>query len=105
MFRGIADQNIVGIVAFLPWLARIAPDLTGYSKGLKLLAAPEALARDVINKHVDTYIPGHDRDFIDVTLTKIYNTVDPNSVFYKEIGCKYKNTNCHKKFNSNQLIK
>jgi hypothetical protein len=77
----------VGIAAFLPWLAKLAPELTGYSKGLKLLAAPDALGREVISKHVDNYKEGEERDFIDVALTKIYNTQDPTSMFYGEVGC------------------
>lgn len=91
ILSGIADQNIVGICAFLPWLAKLAPDLTGYSKGLKLLAAPEELARDVIGKHIKNHVAGDEKDFIDMTLTKIYNTVDTSSPFFGQIGRKLKN--------------
>ncbi|ODN05582.1 Methyl farnesoate epoxidase [Orchesella cincta] len=84
--EGIAEQNILGIAAFLPWLAKLAPDYTGYSKGLKFLGAPEGLFREVIRKHVETYVPGRERDFIDVTLTRIYSTTDPKSVFYGDVG-------------------
>ena len=37
---GIADQNIVGIAAFLPWLAKLAPNLSGYAKGMEYFGAP-----------------------------------------------------------------
>lgn len=56
------------------------------SKALKFLGAPEGVFREVIRKHVETYVAGRERDFIDVTLTKIYSTTDPNSVFYGEVG-------------------
>ncbi|XP_035711491.1 cytochrome P450 2C15 [Folsomia candida] len=82
----VSDQNIVGVGAFLPWLAKLAPDLTGYTTGLKLLAAPEQLARDVISSHVATHSQGQERDFIDMALTKIYTTTDPKSVFYGDFG-------------------
>jgi len=60
--------------------------LTGYSKGLKLLAAPDALGKEVIAKHEATYKKGEERDFIDVALTRIYNTTDPTSMFYGQVG-------------------
>lgn len=89
--RGFADQNIVGTVAFLPWLAKLAPEYTGYSKGLRYLGAPDKLLQDILKDHMETYEAGRERDFIDVALSRIYNESDPDSPFYKQVGCKCKN--------------
>ncbi|CAG7832972.1 unnamed protein product [Allacma fusca] len=88
MSDGIADQNIVGIAAFLPWLAKLFPTYTGYTKGLRYFEAPEQLVKEVVQKHVDSYVPGTEKDFIDVMLTKIYSTTEPSSMFYKNVGMK-----------------
>ena len=85
--RGISEQNIVGLGAFLPKLAKLFPNLSGYNKGMEYFGAPEDLAREIMQKQIDTYSAENERDFIDVGLTKIYSTDDPNSQFYKERGC------------------
>ncbi|CAG7819346.1 unnamed protein product [Allacma fusca] len=86
--EGFSDQNMVGITCFLPWLAKLLPDYTGYSKGLRYLEGPDQLGKDILRTHMETYNPDKERDFIDVALTRIYNTTDPKSMFYKDVGCK-----------------
>ena len=56
--------------------------------GINVIIVTEELAREIIEKHVNSYTPGNERDFIDVALTKIYDTTDPSSMFYKDVGIK-----------------
>ena len=79
---------MVGIAAFLPWLAKLAPELTGYAKGLRYLGGPDKLGRDILRTHMETYEPGRDRDFIDIALSRVYNETNPQSPFYKDVGRK-----------------
>ena len=83
---GFSDQNILGIAAFLPWLARLFPETTGYNKALKCLGAPLQLGEDIMERHRKNYVPGQEKDFIDCALTKVYATTDPTSAFYGELG-------------------
>ncbi|XP_035709480.1 cytochrome P450 2C23 isoform X2 [Folsomia candida] len=84
--EGLSDQNIVGIATFLPWLAKLIPNYSGYAKALKYFGAPEELATDIVQKHVKSYDPGNERDFIDQAMSKIYATTDESSMFYKDVG-------------------
>jgi len=78
----------VGIAAWLPRLAKLFPNFSGYNKGLKYLGAPEEMAAEIIKKHVETYNAGNEQDFIDHALTRVYNTTDSTSMFFKETGSK-----------------
>ncbi|CAG7829376.1 unnamed protein product [Allacma fusca] len=86
---GITDQNLIGIVVFLPWLGKIFPKMTGWAKAVKCLESPIQMAKNIVEKHKVKYSQGYETDFIDLALTKIYATTDPNSHFYQELGTKH----------------
>ncbi|CAG7727850.1 unnamed protein product, partial [Allacma fusca] len=86
---GVSDQSIMGIVVFLPWLGKLFPEMTGWNKALKCLDGPVQMVKSIIEKHEKKYSKGYESDFIDLVLTKIYTTTDPQSYFYKDLG--YKN--------------
>lgn len=84
--RGFIDPEVAGSLWFLPWLAKLMPDKSGYNDVVKAVGSLRTLIRDVLDEHKKTYQVGVYRDFIDVYLEKIYSTTDPTSSFYKEVG-------------------
>jgi len=57
---------------------------------MEYFGAPEDLVREIMSKHIATYDPNNERDFIDAGLTKVYSTKDQRSQFYGERGSKYR---------------
>ena len=86
--RGFIEPEQNGAVFFMPWLAKLAPELTGFSKVLTAVDEMNKMLREVINQHQNTLAEDYDRDFIDVSIRKIAETDDPTSSFYKENGSK-----------------
>jgi len=62
---------------------------------MEYFGAPETLIREVIHRHEETYSPGNEKDFIDHALTKIRETTDPNSMFFKDVGSNGQFQNSH----------
>lgn len=70
----------------MPWLAKLAPEKTGYTK---LLAAVEDLRNEfhiLIKKRQATHSKEFQNDFLDYYLTEIEETTDEDSSFYKDVG-------------------
>ncbi|CAG7661519.1 unnamed protein product [Allacma fusca] len=86
--EGVSNQNILGMVCFLPWFCKLFPTLTGYDKAAAVNGPPFKVCRDAVSRHLKVHAVGYERDFIDVALTKIKLTRDPASFFYKEVGMK-----------------
>ena len=85
--EGVADQSMMGLVTFLPKIAKLFPSLSGWNKAVKCFGSPFKLIRHTLDKHIENYGQhGKEKDFIDFALTKIYSTTDPSSCFYKQQG-------------------
>lgn len=86
--RGLIEPAVAGPVWFMPWLAKLAPKKTGFTK---LLEAVQDLRNEfhiLIKKRQATHSQEVLNDFLDFYLTEIEETKDEESSFYKEIGGK-----------------
>jgi len=86
LHSGVADQNILGMTTFLPTIAKLAPDFFGYNTTMEYFGAPLRVIKEIIQRHIDSYVEGEIRDVIDAGLAQIYKCTDPDSVFFKDKG-------------------
>lgn len=97
--RGFIEPTVAGPVWFMPWLAKIAPDKTGFNN---LLAAVQNLQNEFrlfIEKRKKIHSKDVENDFLDFYLTEIEKTTDEGSSFYKEVGSEFVQCNLHPKQN------
>jgi cytochrome P450 len=74
-------------VFFMPKLAKMFPDFTGWNELTKLADGMKAITMGHVERHRKTFPEGGvPRDFIDAYLKEIDATTDPQSSFYKENG-------------------
>lgn len=88
-FRGFIEPAVAGPVWFMPWLAKIVPERTGFTK---LLAAVEDLRNEFrifIQKRREIHSKETLNDFLDYYLAEIEETEDKDSSFYKEVGSEF----------------
>lgn len=69
-----------------PWILKIFPDMAGRKTNKAGYATVAKMITELIESHKKTHDKENPRDFIDLYLTEILNTKDPNSSFYKETG-------------------
>lgn len=84
--RGFIEPEVAGSVWFMPWLARLAPEKTGFTK---LIQAVQDLRNEfhmLIKKRQATHSKEILNDFLDFYLAEIEETNDEDSSFYKEVG-------------------
>ena len=72
----------------MPWLAKLFPDSTGYTKLATGAEELKEILREIVREHQKSFSPGSNRDYIDMYLQKMNETNDPNSSFYQELGGK-----------------
>lgn len=85
---------MAGPVWFMPWLAKIAPEKTGFKK---LLGATQELRNEFrmfIQKRKETYSNQVLNDFLDFYLKEIEETNDKESSFYGDDGGEFFHTFC-----------
>lgn len=70
----------------MPWLAKLAPDKTGFSKLLMAVQDLRDAFHILIKKRQATHSKEVMNDFLDFYLTEIEETVDEESSFYREAG-------------------
>lgn len=70
----------------MPWLAKLAPDRTGFTKLLEAVQDLRNEFRILIEKRQATRVKDVHDDFLDFYLTEIEETTDEDSSFYKEVG-------------------
>lgn len=87
--QGFIDPEVAGSLWFLPWLAKIMPQRSGYNSVKKAVEELRALFRQVVADHRASYQPGVQRDFVDAYLGKIEETQDTSSSFYGDVGGKF----------------
>ncbi len=73
---------------FLPFLSKMAPELSGYRKLVEEFNPIFEFLRKPIQQHKSTYQENQPRDFIDSYLDEISRTTNKSSSFYKENGGK-----------------
>jgi len=71
-----------GLATFLPWFAKIAPKLSGYEKVLKDVPLILSFLKKPIDHHLNTFIDGQLRDFLDVYIQESKSTTDKSSSFH-----------------------
>lgn len=86
--RGLIEPAVAGPVWFMPWLAKLAPDTTGFTKLLEAVQDLRNEFRILIEKRREKYSREVLNDFLDYYLTEIEDTTDENSSFYKDVGGK-----------------
>ncbi len=72
----------------MPWLAKLFPDSTGYTKLAHAAETFKQMLRGLIKEHQNTFTPGSNRDYIDMYLEKMTETKNVDSSFYQERGSK-----------------
>jgi len=86
--RGFCETKLTGLFYFLPWVAKLAPEWSGWNNYLNSIPPTKALMEELLANYKDTFSPDDLRDFTDAYIKEIYNTTDPSSTFYREKGCK-----------------
>jgi len=79
---------MAGAFNFLPILAKIFPNWSGYNQSMKILSSASDVIGDVIKRHQASQADGEPRDFLDVYFREILNEKDPHSSFFGEVGGK-----------------
>lgn len=77
---------MAGSVWFMPWLARLAPEKTGFTKLMKAVQDLRNEFHLLIKKRQATHSQEILNDFLDFYLAEIEKTNDEDSSFYKEVG-------------------
>jgi len=72
---------------FIPWLAKVAPTLSGYKNILRNVETVLGFLGKHLDAHRANFVEGQPRDFVDAYFQEIKNTSDPDSSFYQERGC------------------
>lgn len=70
----------------MPWLARLAPEKTGFTKLLKAVQDLRNEFRILIERRQSIRSKDEHNDFLDYYLTEIETTDDESSSFYKDVG-------------------
>lgn len=70
----------------MPWLAQLAPKMSGWSRFETAIMGVKRFMREKIAEHKETRDPSNARDFMDVYLNEIETTTDKDSSFYKNVG-------------------
>lgn len=70
----------------MPWLARLAPERTGFTKLFEAVQNLRHEFRLLIEKRQAIHSKDVQNDFLDYYLTEIETTTDESSSFYKEAG-------------------
>jgi len=84
-YEGFIEPEVAGPVWFMPWLAKIAPDRTGFSNLVIAVNDLRNEFREFIRPRQEA--PDHaPTNFIDFYLQEIRETTDPASSFYKDTG-------------------
>jgi cytochrome P450 len=87
-YEGFIEPEVAGAVYFIPWVAKLFPEWTGYN-ALKLAVKKMLkIFQDMVDERQKTYNPDQLNDFVDFYLKEIASTKDPKSSFYKEEGIK-----------------
>lgn len=84
--RGFIAPAVAGPVWFMPWLAKMAPERTGFTKLMEAVQNLRNEFHSLIKKRQATHSSENDNDFLDFYLTEIEETKDEDSSFYKEVG-------------------
>ena len=71
---------------FLPWLIKLAPDLTGWTRYKAVFPAIKELIQEYIVEHKKTFQKDNLRDYMDAFMLEQSQTTDPRSSFYKKAG-------------------
>lgn len=77
---------VAGPVFFLPWIATLFPERTGWNGFISALGKAKDLMRRYISDHKETFQSDNIRDLMDTYLKEIQDTTDHTSSFYKEKG-------------------
>ncbi|XP_037036944.1 vitamin D 25-hydroxylase-like [Bradysia coprophila] len=85
-YEGLIEPAVAGPVWFMPWLARLAPERTGFTKLLEAVQDLRNEFRILIEKRQATRSKDIQNDFLDYYLTEIEATDDDSSSFYKDVG-------------------
>jgi cytochrome P450 len=81
------DNNFnAAISTFMPWLAEIAPKLSGFEKAMKEAVPIISYITKQIDQHHQTYVEGQPRDYIDCYTDEVKKTTDPSSPFHEKNG-------------------
>ena len=89
IFRQLDETFVTGILSFVPILADIAPEWSGYNNLLRTVKTTSSFFQSVVTEHEKSITEGDPRDYIDAYLEEIRNSKDnPNSSFSKDKGRK-----------------
>ncbi len=84
--RGLIEPAVAGPVWFMPWLAKLAPEKTGFTKLLEAVEDLRNEFRNLIKKRQKTRSKEDLNDFLDFYLQEIDEMKDEDSSFYKDVG-------------------
>jgi len=87
------DPELQGALYVMPWLAKLFPNSTGYTKLAHAAETFKQMLRELVKEHEKTFTPGSNRDYIDMYLEKMNETKNPDSSFYQELGGKTRTSN------------
>jgi len=83
----IKAKGMALLVGFYPKVAQLIPNLSGWNYLTGLKKVREDLYDGIIEDHLKNRSLEHPRDYIDVYLSEVDKTEDPNSSFHRAIAC------------------
>lgn len=80
----IDKSRLIGIFMVFPWLKHCVSYLGGTLESMKTKVRD--MMMNIVDDHLTTYSDGDEKDLVDSFITKIRDTEDPKSAFYKQRG-------------------
>ena len=79
MMTGVSQQ---GPLLLFPWLRHFIPGMIGYTSTKVASQNVYDIANNCYKEHLETFDENHMRDFLDVYISKMKETLDETSSFY-----------------------